>query len=121
VNDAHIDHEHHASGVARASQCSAEAVDETSPRPAASAPSRERGSMAICLFVGAPIGTAVFGFLVGLFLFKVKSRWCPECGATTAALELRPVAPTTAGFGRRTSAYAGQLRRVPTPEPTPGA
>lgn|GEM_PF-1408261 len=23
------------------------------------------------------------GFLLGLFAFRVKSRWCPRCGATT--------------------------------------
>ncbi|MFC4105367.1 hypothetical protein [Micromonospora zhanjiangensis] len=26
------------------------------------------------------------GFLLGLFAFRVKSRWCPRCGATTDAL-----------------------------------
>jgi NADH pyrophosphatase NudC (nudix superfamily) len=25
------------------------------------------------------------GFLAGLLSFKVKCRWCPECGATTRA------------------------------------
>ncbi len=31
------------------------------------------------------VATAAFvlGFLIGLFTFHVKSRWCPECGATT--------------------------------------
>ncbi|MGW0434080.1 hypothetical protein ACWDV4_16265 [Micromonospora sp. NPDC003197] len=26
------------------------------------------------------------GFLLGLFAFKVKSRWCPRCGASTETL-----------------------------------
>ncbi|GAB3800473.1 hypothetical protein [Micromonospora zhanjiangensis] len=26
------------------------------------------------------------GFLIGLFAFRVKSRWCPRCGATTHTL-----------------------------------
>jgi hypothetical protein len=26
---------------------------------------------------------AMLGFLAGLFAFKVKSRWCPQCGALT--------------------------------------
>ncbi len=25
----------------------------------------------------------VLGFLVGLFTFKTKNRWCPQCGTTT--------------------------------------
>ncbi|MDG4798718.1 hypothetical protein [Micromonospora sp. WMMD1082] len=33
----------------------------------------------------AMAGCALFGFLAGLFAFRVKSRWCPECGATTLA------------------------------------
>jgi hypothetical protein len=32
-------------------------------------------------FAFALIGTAVLGFMAGLFSFKVKSRWCPLCGA----------------------------------------
>jgi hypothetical protein len=31
----------------------------------------------------------LLGFLAGLFAFRVKSRWCPECGAATTALEAR--------------------------------
>jgi hypothetical protein len=32
------------------------------------------------------------GFMAGLLTFKVKSRWCPECGTTTLAIEKsRPV------------------------------
>ena len=29
------------------------------------------------------VGCALLGFLAGLFAFRVKSRWCPACGATT--------------------------------------
>ncbi len=29
------------------------------------------------------------GFLLGLFAFRIKSRWCPRCGTSTDAL--RPV------------------------------
>jgi hypothetical protein len=29
--------------------------------------------------------SGVVGFLAGMFGFKVKCRWCPECGATTLA------------------------------------
>ncbi|MFD1081800.1 hypothetical protein [Micromonospora andamanensis] len=25
----------------------------------------------------------LLGFLAGLFAFRVKSRWCPRCGAST--------------------------------------
>jgi hypothetical protein len=28
-------------------------------------------------------GSGLLGFAAGLFTFKVKSRWCPECGAWT--------------------------------------
>lgn len=34
-------------------------------------------------------GALLFGFLAGVFAFKVKSRWCPECGVTTLAVEER--------------------------------
>jgi hypothetical protein len=28
----------------------------------------------------------VMGFLAGLWAFRIKSRWCPACGATTVRL-----------------------------------
>jgi hypothetical protein len=34
----------------------------------------------------AVVGCTLFGFFVGLFAFKVKSRWCPQCGSTTSAI-----------------------------------
>lgn len=33
--------------------------------------------------------TLVLGFLAGLLAFRVKCRWCPQCGATTVALQTR--------------------------------
>lgn len=41
------------------------------------------------------VGCALFGFLAGLFAFKVKSRWCPVCGAMTVRSASQP-APTRA-------------------------
>jgi len=35
------------------------------------------------LSIGALSGTALLGFCAGLFSFKIKSRWCPRCGAPT--------------------------------------
>ncbi|MFC4110423.1 hypothetical protein [Micromonospora zhanjiangensis] len=32
------------------------------------------------------LGGLLPGFLVGLFAFRVKSRWCPRCGGSTDAL-----------------------------------
>lgn len=37
------------------------------------------------LTAGALTGTALLGFLAGLFSFKVKSRWCPRCGGPTSS------------------------------------
>jgi hypothetical protein len=35
--------------------------------------------------VGAAIVFFMLGFAAGLFLFKVKQRWCPSCGSLTSA------------------------------------
>ena len=35
------------------------------------------------LGIGAVVGAALLGFCAGLWSFKVKSRWCPDCGRTT--------------------------------------
>lgn len=32
---------------------------------------------------------AVLAFAAGLFLFKVKSRWCGQCGATLSCPDCR--------------------------------
>lgn len=34
------------------------------------------------VILGLGVGSLV-GFGLGLFCFKVKSRWCPDCGAWT--------------------------------------
>jgi hypothetical protein len=39
--------------------------------------------MTMYLSVGALGGVSLMGFLAGLFSFRIKSRWCPQCGATT--------------------------------------
>ncbi|MDG4829894.1 hypothetical protein O7627_11335 [Solwaraspora sp. WMMD1047] len=33
--------------------------------------------------IGGLVGLVLLGFLAGLFSFRVKSRWCPNCGETT--------------------------------------
>jgi hypothetical protein len=38
------------------------------------------------MLIGAAIAALVVGYLAGLLSFKVKNRWCPQCGATTADL-----------------------------------
>jgi hypothetical protein len=40
--------------------------------------------------VSAVFGGLVPGFLLGLLAFRVKSRWCPRCGASTHALPPPP-------------------------------
>ncbi|WP_412751899.1 hypothetical protein [Krasilnikovia sp. M28-CT-15] len=30
----------------------------------------------------AVVAALVAGFMAGLFIFKIKRRWCPMCGAT---------------------------------------
>lgn len=42
------------------------------------------------MIVGAVVAALVLGFLAGLFTFRVKSRWCPECGTTTSAKRTQP-------------------------------
>jgi hypothetical protein len=43
----------------------------------------------VVLLIGAVISALTLGFLAGLLSFKVKSRWCPQCGATTDELARR--------------------------------
>jgi hypothetical protein len=40
----------------------------------------------ISVLIGVAISAVLLGFLAGLLSFKVKDRWCPHCGATTAEL-----------------------------------
>jgi hypothetical protein len=41
------------------------------------------------MFIGAMVAAWMLGFVAGLLAFRVKTRWCPECGATTVTLEER--------------------------------
>jgi hypothetical protein len=54
--------------------------------------------------VGVAIGFLLIGFLAGLFLFRLKQRWCSACGETLTCLSctLRqphgsPAAPPNVG------------------------
>ena len=40
----------------------------------------------INVLVGAVVSALLVGYLAGLLSFKVKDRWCPDCGATTTDL-----------------------------------
>lgn len=35
------------------------------------------------MLVAVVVSATAVGYLGGLLSFKIKSRWCPECGATT--------------------------------------
>lgn len=35
--------------------------------------------------LAAVVAALVIGFLAGLWAFKIKSRWCPQCGSMTSA------------------------------------
>jgi hypothetical protein len=35
------------------------------------------------MIAGALVGIGLLGYLAGLLSFRVKSRWCKECGSTT--------------------------------------
>jgi hypothetical protein len=41
------------------------------------------------MIAAALFGIAVIGYLAGILSFRVKSRWCRECGATTRCPECR--------------------------------
>jgi hypothetical protein len=43
----------------------------------------------IIMLIGAVISALLAGYLAGLLSFKVKDRWCPQCGATTSDLARR--------------------------------
>jgi hypothetical protein len=42
------------------------------------------------MIIAAVVAALMLGFLAGLFAFRVKSRWCPECGAMTNTERPRP-------------------------------
>jgi hypothetical protein len=50
----------------------------------------------------AATSALLVGFLTGLISFKVKSRWCPQCGAMTTAdipaATTPPHTPSTPGW-----------------------
>lgn len=39
----------------------------------------------VSVVVSVVFGGLVPGLLLGLLAFRVKSRWCPRCGASTLA------------------------------------
>jgi len=41
------------------------------------------------VLIVAVLAALMVCFLAGLLSFKVKTRWCPSCGATTSTLEER--------------------------------
>jgi hypothetical protein len=51
------------------------------------------------------VGTLAVGFLAGLLSFKVKLRWCRECGATLRCVDClarkRSAAPLSASTRSR--------------------
>jgi len=48
---------------------------------------RVREERLTAMVVATVLGALLLGFLAGLLAFKVRTRWCPECGATTMTLE----------------------------------
>jgi Flp pilus assembly pilin Flp len=36
------------------------------------------------MFIAAVVSALLVGYLGGLLSFKVKTRWCPRCGALTS-------------------------------------
>jgi hypothetical protein len=38
---------------------------------------------------GVVLAALVVGFLAGLLSFRIKTRWCPSCGATLGCVECR--------------------------------
>jgi hypothetical protein len=54
--------------------------------------------------VGAVVAALVVGFAAGLLAFRVKSRWCPECGATTGAARGRNQMPAPRPMDHRRTA-----------------
>ena len=59
------------------------------------------------MVIAAATGAFVLGFLIGLFTFRIKSRWCPECGATTTPAEPR--------HGQTSTARGDAADRTPRP------
>ncbi|NBE82599.1 hypothetical protein GVV04_16775 [Micromonospora sp. NEAU-HG-1] len=53
------------------------------PPPAST---RRARLLVIAETVSIVFGGLVPGFLLGILAFRVKSRWCPRCGASTEAM-----------------------------------
>ena len=51
--------------------------------------------MSLSFAVPALIGIALLGFLAGLLSFKIKTRWCPNCGVTLECPECSGAKGTT--------------------------
>jgi len=45
------------------------------------------------MIAGALVGVGLLGYLAGLLSFRVKSRWCRECGSITRCPQCK-VAPS---------------------------
>ncbi|MBX7265541.1 hypothetical protein KIF24_05440 [Micromonospora sp. Llam7] len=41
------------------------------------------------MIIVSVVAALAVGFLAGLLAFKVRTRWCPSCGATTITLDER--------------------------------
>jgi hypothetical protein len=61
------------------------------------------------MVIAATAAAFMLGFLIGLFTFRIKSRWCPECGATTT--------PADARYGGTRTPRGEAGTRTPGPRP----
>lgn len=59
------------------------------------------------MVLAAVMGALLVGFLAGLSAFRVKSRWCPECGGMT---NVEPRRPATAVPHRHPPGSTNQRR-----------
>ena len=48
-----------------------------------------RPLLGVGMLIGSVFGALFLGFWAGLFVSKVKNRWCPKCGETTLKIEER--------------------------------
>ena len=64
------------------------------------------------MVIAAATGAFVLGFLIGLFTFRIKSRWCSECGATTTPTESRHGQSSTARVVTQPSARPARRPRT---------
>lgn len=64
----------------------------------------------------AATSALLVGFLAGLISFKVKSRWCPHCGAMTTAdlpeATTLPQTPSTPGWATLPTQSYNQVGRA---------